>query len=128
MAVVTNLWMAAALGAFARESARGRPSAAGKRRLQYSSPTIAADLVEDCVPTCPARAFVAELLAAVLGVAAFQLATARTGANVLCLKVVAWSLGCRVQRAWLPPSRLSFGSFTLASAAVLSALVAAAVE
>jgi hypothetical protein len=128
MAVVTNLWMAAALGAFARESARGRPSAAGKRRLQYSSPTIAADLVEDCVPTCPARAFVAELLAAVLGVAAFQLATARTGANVLCLKVVAWSLGCRVQRAWLPPSRLSFGSFSLASAAVLSALVAAAVE
>ena len=120
--------MATALGAFTREPARGRLSTAGKRRLQDSSSAIAADLVEDCVPACPARAFVAELLAAVLGVAAFQLATARTGANVLCLKVVAWPLSCRVQRAWLPPSRLSFGSFTLAGAAVLSALVAAAVE
>lgn len=69
-----------------------------------------------------------ELLAAMLGIATFQLTTTRTRADMLCLEVVSGPLSCRVERTWLPPSRLSLSCFALASTAVLTTLVSPTVE
>lgn len=92
--IVADLRVTAALWPLTRESAWRRPSTTRERRLQHSPAAIAADLVEDRISTSTARTFVTKLLAAVLWVAAFQLATARARANVLCLKVVSRSSSC----------------------------------
>ena len=92
--IMTNLRVTAALWSLARETAWWWSSTTGKRRLQHCPTAIAADLVEDSVSAGAARTFVTELLAAMFGVAAFQLAITRTCAYMLCLKVVSGSLGC----------------------------------
>lgn len=92
--VVTYLGVPAALRPPTRKAAWRRPSTTRKRRLQHSPTAIATDLVEDGISTSTTRTFVTELLAAMLWIAAFQLATARAGANVLCLKIVSRSLRC----------------------------------
>jgi hypothetical protein len=92
--VVANLRVTAALWSLAREAAWRWSRTTGKRRLQYCPTAIAANLVEDGIPTSTARTFVTELLAAMFGVAAFQLATTGTRANMFCFKVVSRSLGC----------------------------------
>lgn len=126
--VMTDLRVAAALRSLARKSTQGRPGAAGEWRLQHSTATVTANLVKNCISTSPAWSFVAKFLAPMLRIAAFQLATARSRADVLCLKVICRPMSCRVQRAWLPAVRLSLGSFALSRTAVLATLVSSAIE
>lgn len=92
--VVADLRVAAALRSLTREPTWRWPSTTGKWRLQHGPAAVAADFIEDCVSTSTARTFMTELLAAMLGVAAFQLTTARTRANMLCFEVISGSLGC----------------------------------
>jgi len=92
--VVANLRVTAALWSLTREAAGRWSSTTRKGRLQHGPTAIAADLVEDGVSTSTARTFVTKLLAAMFGVAAFQLATTRPSANMLCFKVISGSLDC----------------------------------
>lgn len=120
VAVVGDRWMATVCRAVALEAAGWRRGAAGERRLDDCAAAVAAQFVEDGLKTGSAGAVVAELLAAVVGVAAIQGSTTAACADVLCLELGSSTVS--------PCPLLSFRRFLLTSAAPFAALVSSTVE
>ena len=93
VAVVADLGVAAAFGAFALPAACWWFCAAGEGRLDGRAAAAAGDFVKDGLPAGAAGALVAQLLASV--VSTFQRSSADPSADMLGFEVVVCGSGCR---------------------------------
>ena len=126
--VMSDLRMSASLGPPAVEAAGWWFGTAWQRRLQYSTATMATELVEDGFATGTAGALMTQLLTTMGRVTTLQLATTWTRADMLRFEVLLRIARCRIERPAFSTTGLAFGGLALACAATFATFVSSTVE
>lgn len=126
MAVVGNLWVTTSFRSFAGVSARRRKCAAREWWLKDSPSAMTAYVLEDSLPTRPARALVAQLFTNVIST--LERSSTLTSANMLCFNPIINRSRGRMQRTLLLLGSLTLDRLALTRAATLFACMSSAVE